>query len=75
MSNYKIIVRGMAVNELNCLMSIVERYEGQVKEKGWGRLVTVSHFYKAYEEMSDTIEQIESSGITDVVEVYIRVIK
>ncbi len=72
MSNYKIIVRGMAVNELNCLMSIVERYEAQVNEKGWGRLVTVSHFYKAYEEMLDTIEQIENLGIASVVEVYIR---
>lgn len=72
MSNYKIIVRGMAVNELNCLMSIVERYMGQVKEKGWGRLVTIEHFYKAYEEMIDTIEQIEKLGIADEIEVYVR---
>lgn len=72
MHNYKIIVRGMAVNELNCLMSIVERYDSQVKEKGWGRLVTLSHFYKAYEEFLDTIEQIEILGIADDVEVYIR---
>ena len=62
----------MAVNELNCLMSIVERYDSQVKEKGWGRLVTLSHFYKAYEEFLDTIEQIEILGIADDVEVYIR---
>ncbi len=34
MQGYRIIVRGMAVNELNCLMSIIERYEGQVKQKG-----------------------------------------
>ena len=72
MDTYKIIVRGMAVNELNCLMSIIERYEGQVSEKGWGRLVTVEHFYKAYEEMLDTITQIESLGIADMVEVYKR---
>ena len=72
MSNYRIIVRGMAVNELNCLMSIVERYIGQVEEKGWGRLVTVEHFYKAYEEMLDTIEQLEKLGIADTVEVYMR---
>ena len=39
MHGYKIVVRGMAVNELNCLMSIIERYEGQVEQKGWGRLV------------------------------------
>lgn len=72
MSNYRVIVRGMAVNELNCLISILERYEGQVNEKGWGRLVTLSHFYKAYEEMLDTIDQIEKLNITNSVEVYTR---
>ena len=51
MHGYKIVVRGMAVNELNCLMSIIERYEGQVEQKGWGRLVMEDHFYKAYDEM------------------------
>ena len=69
---YRIIVRGMAVNDLNCLMSIIERYEGQVKNKGWGRLVTVSHFYKAYEEMLDTIEQLEALETIDRLEVYKR---
>lgn len=72
MSNYRVIIRGMAVNELNCLISILERYEGQVNEKGWGRLVTLSHFYKAYEEMLDTIDQIEKLNITNSVEVYTR---
>lgn len=72
MSNYKIIVRAMSVNELNCLMSIVERYEGQVKKKGWGRLVTLDHFYKAYDEIVDTIQQIEDLDIVDVIEVYTR---
>lgn len=70
---YKIIVRAMAVNELNCLMSIVERYEGQVAKKGWGRLVSVETFYKAYdEEMLNTLNTFESAGMVDVVEVYIR---
>lgn len=70
---YKIIVRAMAVNELNCLMSIVERYEGQVAKKGWGRLVSVETFYKAYdEEMLNTLNTFESTGMVDVVEVYIR---
>lgn len=72
LSGYKIVVRGMAVNELNCLMSIIERYDGQVKEKGWGRLVTKEHFYKAYTEMLDTIEKIEASGLVDSTEVYVR---
>lgn len=72
MTGYKIIVRGMAVDELNCLMSIIERYEGQVVQKGWGRLVTTEHFYKAYEEMLSNIQAIEESEIADIVEVYTR---
>ena len=70
MHGYKIIVRGMAVDEMNCLMSIIERYEGQVKQKGWGRLVALDHFYKAYEEMLDNIQAIEQSEMADIVEVY-----
>lgn len=70
---YKIIVRAMAVNELNCLMSMVERYEGQVKEKGWGREVSVETFYKGYDnEMLDTIDTLEKTGMADIVEVYMR---
>ena len=73
MQGYKIIVRAMAVNDLNCLMSIVERYEGQVQEKGWGRMVSDKTFYKAYDdEMLNTIDTFEKSGIVDVVEVYMR---
>ena len=70
---YKIIVRAMVVNELNCLMSIVERYEGQVAEKGWGRLVSAKTFYKAYdEEMLNTLNTFEATDLADVVEVYVR---
>lgn len=73
MKEHKIIVRAMAVNELNCLMSIIERYQGQVKEKGWGRIVSKDTFYKAYQvEMMDTIEFIEKYGLADIVEVYTR---
>lgn len=70
---YKIVVRAMAVNELNCLMSIVERYEYQVQKKGWGRLVSLETFYKAYsDEMLDTIEKLEKSDDISLVEVYMR---
>lgn len=73
MKGYKIIVRAMAVNDLNCLMSIIERYQGQINEKGWGRIVSRETFYKAYQtEMIDTIEFLEKSGLVDCVEVYMR---
>ena len=72
MQNYEVTVRGMAVNELNCLISILERYEHQVEKKGWGRLVTSEHFYETYNAMPETIEAIEQSGVVYAVEIYKR---
>lgn len=72
MQGYKIIVRCMAVDEMNCLMSIIERYEGQVNEKGWGRLVTLEHFYKAYSTIIDTMVAMEWLEFVDRVEIYCR---
>lgn len=72
MQGYEVIVRGMAVNDLNCLMSIIERYEGQVQTKGWGRLVTLDHFYETYEAMPKTIDEIEKSGLANSVEIFKR---
>lgn len=73
LEGYKIIIRAMAVNELNCLMSIIERYEGQVERKGWGRIVALDTFYKAYNnEMLDTVNSLEKNSMIDSVEVYIR---
>lgn len=72
MQNYEVTVRGMSVNELNCLISILERYEYQVNSRGWGRLVTLDHFYETYEAMPNTIDAIEKSGVVDSVEIYKR---
>lgn len=72
MKGYDVVVRGMAVNELNCLISILERYEYQVATKGWGRLVTLDHFYETYREMPNTIDAIEKSKVVQNVEIYIR---
>lgn len=73
MDGYEIIIRAMAVCDLNCLMSILERYEYQVHEKGWGRLVSVNTFYKAYaEEMLNTVDTLEKTKKAHTVEVYIR---
>lgn len=72
MQNYHVTVRGMAVNEMNCLISILERYVAQVETRGWGRLVTLDHFYETYREMPNTIQVIEQSGVVDTVEIYKR---
>ena len=72
MQGYHVTVRGMAVNELNCLISILERYEYQIATRGWGRLVTLDHFYETYNEMPNTIDIIEKSGVVNTVEIYKR---
>lgn len=72
MEGYNVSVRGMAVNELNCLISVLERYVGQVKTKGWGRLITINHFYETYNEMPNTIDIIEKSKVVNRVEVFRR---
>ena len=70
---YIVIIKAMAVNELNCLMSIVERYTGQVQYKGWGRIVSNKIFYKSYDaEMIETIDTLEKEDEISEVEVYIR---
>ena len=70
---YEIIVRAMAVSELNCLMAIVERYEHQLKETGWGRIVSLATFNKAYhDEMLDTVDFLEKMPEISTVEVYER---
>ena len=72
MQGYNVIVRGMAVNELNCLMSILERYENQLRTRGFGRLVVLDHFYETYVNMPNTVDEIEKSGVADKVEIYKR---
>ena len=73
MDGYDITIRAIAVNDLNCLMSILERYEYQVKTKGWGRLVSLDTFYKAYkDEMLDTLNALENLKEVNDVEVFLR---
>ena len=72
MKGYKVTVRGMAVDKLNCLMSILERYWEQSDRLGWGRLVTLDHFYETYKNMPETIDKIEKSGIVDSVQILKR---
>ena len=72
MQDYEIIVRGMAVDEFNCLVSILDRYKKQVEKKGSGRLVVSDRFYEPYNQMPNVIDMIEKSDVVDKVEVYMR---
>ena len=69
---YTVIVRGLAVCDLESRMSILERYEGQVSKKGWGRLVVTEHHNQTYEGMPNTIDYIEQNGRYDILEIYAR---
>ena len=72
MKEYKVIVRSLAVNKLNCLMSILDRYEHQIKTKGNGRLVIYEHFMETYNAIPNTIDQIEKSNLIQNTEIYTR---
>lgn len=69
---YTVVVRGIAVCDLESRISILERYEGQVDTKGWGRLVVPEHHNQTYIGMPQTIEYIEQNGMYDVLEIYAR---
>lgn len=69
---YTVVVRGIAVCDLESRISILERYEGQVATKGWGRLVIPEHHNQTYMGMPNTIDYIEKNGLYDVLEIYAR---
>lgn len=56
---YTVVVRGIAVCDLESRLSILERYEAQVATKGWGRLVVADHHNQTYQGMPNTISYIE----------------
>lgn len=69
---YTVVVRGLAVCDLESRLSILERYEAQVATKGWGRLVVTEHHNQTYNGMSNTISYIEDTGKYDILEIFKR---
>lgn len=69
---YTVIVRGLAVCDLESRLSIHERYEAQVATKGWGRLVVKNHHDQTYNGMPNTIEYIENEQRYDILELFRR---
>ena len=69
---YTVVVRGLAVCDLESRLSILERYEAQVANKGWGRLVVTEHHNQTYNGMPNTIDYIETNGKYDVLEIFRR---
>lgn len=69
---YTVIVRGLAVCDLESRLSIHERYEAQLASKGWGRLVVTDHHNQTYNGMPDTIDYIEHNERYDILEIFKR---
>ena len=69
---YTVIVRGIAACDLESRISILERYEGQVATKGWGRLVVPAHHNQTYNGMPETINYIEENGKYNILEIFAR---
>ena len=69
---YIIIVRGLAVGDLESRISILERYEKQVNQNGWGRLVIAEQHNETYIGMPETINYIEQENKYDILEIFSR---
>ena len=71
-SGYMVEILAMAVKKEISELGIVERYEKQKEQFGAGRWTPLSSHDVAYENMPNTLEQIESSLPVDRVRVFTR---
>lgn len=71
-NGFDVIVRGMAVSYIESLLSAFERYEKQVEVRNWGRFFDPIQYNYTYENIPNTIENIENSNYYDVIEIYKR---
>ena len=69
---YAVVVRALAVNELESRMSMIERSLGQLQKKGYCRNVTTADHDKTYFGMPDTLDYIENNGRFDILQVFKR---
>lgn len=63
---FKVIVRALAVPELESLLSVHERYEKQIENIGVGRLISVERHNNAYIGVPQVVDKIEKSGLCTV---------
>ena len=70
-NGFETVVRALAVPRLESLIAIHERYQNQIQNIGWGRLISISHHNTAYDGVPEVIDKIEKSGLC-AVEIYIR---
>lgn len=65
-NGFSVTVRVLAVPRLESLIAIHERYQNQIENMGWGRLISVEHHNKAYDGIPQVIDKIEKSQLCTV---------
>ena len=70
-NGFQTVVRALAVPRLESLIAIHERYQNQMQNIGWGRLISIDHHNKAYDGVPQVVDKIEKSGLCKV-EIFIR---
>lgn len=70
-NGFNVTVRALAVPRLESLLTVHERYEKQMEVLTYGRLISIEHHNKAYDEIPAVVDKIEKSGLCTV-EVYLR---
>ena len=70
-NGFAVIVRALAVPQLESLLTVHERYQKQMEVLTYGRLISIDHHNKAYAGIPAVVDKIEKSGLCTV-EVYTR---
>lgn len=70
-NGFSVIVRALAVPQLESLLTVHERYQKQMEVLTYGRLISIDHHNKAYAGIPAVVDKIEKSGLCTV-EVYTR---
>lgn len=71
-NGFKVILKVLATSNIESILSIFERYEKEIEVKGTGRLVSLENHNFAYNNIPNTVDTIEKSGLCDEIQVYIR---
>ncbi len=71
-NGFEVMVRAMSVPYIESLLSAYERYEKQVESRSWGRFFDPLSYNYIYENIPNTIEEIEQSKYCDALEIYKR---
>lgn len=70
-NGFSVIVRALAVPQLESLLTVHERYQKQMEVLTYGRLISIDHHNKAYAGIPAVVDKIEKSGLCTV-KIYTR---